>query len=438
MPVAVKLTLRRYPFAQRTTLVAVYSFFLSMMIWRSRASEEIAATPLDLAGVVRVAFLGVAFACALMAISATGRWPRRTIPGAVRLYGAYAMFVPLGALAATSPFFVLFRFGELVVMLTIVFAIWVAFERDPTVPIRHLILALQMLMLSVCAGVIVAPDRALTSVPGPIPWRIGGVFPTVPANDVGVIAVIIALWAMSRRRPVWLGLALGVLLLSQYRTGYVGLVAGVLALFAARRLAGKVMAAGILLIALGVYRTDFGQELWNRDTPEAALRTLNGRQLWWNAALEVHEKHPWFGAGLGSVSRFDVFPALGLEQGSNLHSTWVEALAGTGYFGVMILTAFIVVGAFTVYRHAVQTGESFGFPFVVLLLVRSITGNAFEVAHWWTLLLLLVIMAAYSRPSLGSPSSPRTQNGSRGDEEGRNAGIGFNGARRYQPGSRPC
>jgi O-antigen ligase len=254
------------------------------------------------------------------------------------------------------------------------------------------------LVATVWAGVALFPDLAiepLVNSAAPVPWDIQGVYPLIAANGVGSLGVLLAMWSLARAdarsgrttRPIgaYLLAAVGVitLLAAQHRTGYIALAAGLAVFLALRN--RRVLLLGVLLgaVACMLYVTpsvvkEAAPYFLRGQTTEEA-RGLTSRVEWWEASIPVWEKSPLVGRGLLSGTRFEVLARLGLRDTGGIHSTWVEALVGTGLVGLGLLAGATLVGLRRAYQLALDRWRLI-LPLLLLtvLLVRSITGNSFE------------------------------------------------------------
>jgi O-antigen ligase len=179
------------------------------------------------------------------------------------------------------------------------------------------------------------------------------------------------------------------LVAAQYRTGYVAFAVGLVILLALRRRAA--LAAFVLVAVLvGQGFVEEAQPLLLRgESPEEASQ-LSSRLEWWSFAIPVWQESPLVGRGLLTATRFEVLGEIGREETSTIHSTWVEALVGTGVIGITFLAASFLVLLRRAIRCALAPAGRI-VPLVVLTVVaiRSVTGTTFE-ASGQSLLIFLV------------------------------------------------
>ena len=373
----------------------------SSLVWRVRTTDDIAADPLDAAGQIRVGFVGLAGLLALIALV----WPapeqervgRAPLP--FRLYAAYVLVVFAGAPLSVEPLLTAYRGVELA---TAVLVLLAARQRVGLEAIPRIGATLYWFMVGlvavVWAEVILVPSLAvqpLLNQAAPVPWNIQGVYPSIASNGVGTLGVTLAIWSLARARDrtgqglrpavAYLLAAVGVvtLLASQYRTGYGALVVGVGVLLALRN--RRLLVLGILLGAAGwlaflgpsVVKEALPFLLRGQTTAEA--RGLTSRVEWWEASIPVWKKSPLVGRGLLTGTRFEVLARLGLRDTGGIHNTWIEVLVGTGLVGLALLAAAAAVSLRRALTLALDhRGSILPLLLLLVMLVRSVTGNTFE------------------------------------------------------------
>jgi O-antigen ligase len=208
------------------------------------------------------------------------------------------------------------------------------------------------------------------------------------------------------------------LLFAQYRTGYVAMAAGILLLLIVRR---KWILMTVLA-ALGTTVVLFGNTIADR-LPASRITSfllrgqslalaskLSGRDTLWSAAIPIWKHSPIIGNGLETASRVDVLSGLGRGFTSTLHSTWIEALVGTGLIGSALLIAAVVVTGWRAFLMAIRGGRIVPVLVVGVLAIRSVTGTSFEAFSLECMLFLTMAMVV-RKPG----SRPRPKEGLEGD-----------------------
>jgi len=364
-----------------------------------RTAEELTSNPFDIFSLMKLGFTATAAALGFLALTAPQAERARVTTRPARFYTAYAVVVFLGIVASVNPLLTSYRAIEMVAGLVVAAGAYRTCRGDALSRIEKMIFWYSVAMiLSAWVGAIIFGGAALEPQPGsPIPVRLQGIFPRISHNSLGYMSVLLALWSISRllAREREIGpsrlisgavaaLGLVTLVASQYRTGYLALVAGAAVLLL---VAGKKVLASLALVTVLVFSFAGGglvEEaqpylLRGQDTERASR--LSGRVTYWSAAIPVWQQSPIIGGGLQTASRLVVLADLDTAKGtaSNLHSTWVEALVGTGLLGVTMLALSLLIALWRALARAFDGGGRV-VPAVILtiLLVRTFTGGGID------------------------------------------------------------
>lgn len=379
---------------QRLSLRALTIILIATMTFRSRTASQIGSNPLDLAGLFRVTCIGVAALMAMRSLSVKIEDGKASTeaPTCLRAYAIYVVATLPGAAVAVAPLFVMFRVLELGTQVLAVYACIRAFNGDMRVPLKRCVQFVWFLGLSVIVGAVILPELALQSVrEGLLPFRVEGVIPLLSANTVGALgALLFAIGLGSPRRSASSTIfGMSLVILSQYRTGYVALALVLLVWLASKQRVSSFLAVVIAaILMIGVVSTSEFENAWRRGDSESDLRGLNSRVTFWEAALDVTRRSPIIGTGLSSGTRFEVMEdRLGFGGTSTVHSTWVEALVGTGILGVLPLLVSLLVAV----RGAVSrlVGSPVALMVLSVLTVRSITGSTIELPTVFSVVFLI-------------------------------------------------
>jgi hypothetical protein len=386
------------------------------LTWRVRDAATLATNPFDLAGIIQLASVtlgGLLGAIALLATRGpqitTRRWP-------IIFYVAYVFVVFLGAPLSVIPLLTVYRGVQLAAMLLAVAGAYHAGGSDAAKRATRVIYWFSALyVLSALANMVVFPGQAISHIASPIPLRLRGIVPLEASDSIGFAAAILGLWTLVRLwstdpdddpiKPgvgwilVWVSLV--ALLLSQSRSAYVSVALGLGLLFLYR--GRKWLAAGIVLAA--ALFAEAGSAIVQAALPfllrgqgiHAAFK-LQGRINFWKAAIPVWQTSPWLGRGLLTATRFEIAPILGRPSLPTLHSTWFEALAGTGVVGVTVLALSFI----SAWRRALvlaRRGRGQIGPAVVMaaLTARCLTWSAFERFEYDGILFLVIVCAMYAK-----------------------------------------
>ncbi len=409
--------------------IPVLFMLMSTLVWRQRGADALAYNPLDSAAELRVVCVGLALLLggfALISPSRPEATPRRrltTLP--FRVYLGYVAVVVLGVPVSVKPFLTSYRAVELVAGCIVLLGAYRALGNAAARRIEATIYWFTVaLVASVWVGRLIDPSRALarpTSTSVPLKWELTGVYPTQAANSVGALGALLAIWSLSRymnrrryggRRSVALLLTLGgvaTTIAAQYRTGYVAIVAAALLVFWLRQRAlfVVVVASAIFVIAWSPSVIDTAQPYVLRGQSPEEAGHLSGRTEYWSNAVHVWERSPIVGRGLWTASRYEVLAPLGLEDTAAVHSTWVEALVGTGVAGLTLLITCVLMTLRRAWRVARASPWAPIGPLaiMVVLTIRSLTGNLFESFGHEQLVFLAIVLALEDRRSPPSTAS---------------------------------
>ena len=295
--------------AQSYAVASIYLVLLSTLVLRRRSTAELAATPLDSAGLYRVACLAAAAGLAAIAIVLTRRWegvPRIPRPAVLTLAYIGAAVVPI--VIAVSPGLASFRVLELVIFFTVFLACHRSFRGTWDVPIRHLMDVIYALLATAFIGAVRSHDEAFGEIHGSD--RLKGVFPQLSADFIGILGSLCVAYGLGHRRVRWLPVVFGTafVIVAQHRTGLVAVAAVVIVrlLYQKRTsltIVGMLAAAALAIVAF----TGVADSLWLRGQASEEIGTLSSRTEWWSEGIEAVGRSPVTGLGLSSGSRYEVF-----------------------------------------------------------------------------------------------------------------------------------
>jgi O-antigen ligase len=364
-----------------------------------RTADELVSNPFDIFSLMKLAFTATAAALGFLALTAPQSVRAKVTTRPTRFYAAYAVVVFLGIVASVNPLLTSYRAIEMVAGLLVAAGAYRTARGEALTRIERMIFWYAVgMILSAWIGAFIFGGAALEpQTRSPIPVRLQGIFPRISHNSLGYLSVLVALWSLARllsrgrevgpRPPVSAAifvLGLITLVIAQYRTGYVALIAGVAVLLvvAGRKVLAGIAVASVLVLSFsggGLVEETQPYILRGQDTERASR--LSGRVTYWSAAIPVWQESPIIGGGLQTASRLVVLSSLGTDKGaaSNLHSTWVEALVGTGVVGVTMLALSLLVALWRALARAFDGGSRV-VPAVILtiLLVRTFTGGGID------------------------------------------------------------
>jgi O-antigen ligase len=392
--------------------VAWVLLVVSTFVWRDRSTSALVSNPLDEAALLRV---GVVAAAALLLFAVLLRAPLGPgLPLSVKLLIAYAGVAFVSAAGSSRPLFAGYRVIELVVGLAAVIAVATTGVDGWGKPLNLILACLGAIVTVAWVEAVALPHQAWEPRFGFGGYVLVGAVPSFSSNTLGEYGAILAIWSVAHlgssysRSLVWTAAAGGTatLLATQYRTGAVAFAAALAyALWQRRRpvFAMACVAATLLVLASGEWnalreRTEF---VFARGNP-GAVSTLDSRTIFWKAAAPYIRDRPVIGWGLNVEAR-EVLASIGRERTSTIHSTWIEALLGTGAAGTLLLAfAYLALLAAALSRErGVHRTALVGIW--IILAVRSLTGGTIELFNIESLLFGALALAA------AAPEAARAQ-----------------------------
>ena len=397
--------------------VPIFLLLVATLVLRKGVAEagggEAADNPLDAYGLFRLACIAAALGFAVVGLLLSPRKaPENKITSLpFRLYWLYAAVVFMGVAVSIKPVFTAYRAFELVSALIVLTGAYWSSGRTALPRIGAMLYWYAVFLVStVWIGVVLFPGLNIERVPSPLPYRIRGVFPSVGHDSLGTLGVILIVWSVahltipgSPRRSLTKAIALlGLITLigAQYRTGYAALAVA-LALFLILRkkkaLAGVAILAGIIVAVAGDQIIADAQPFLLRGQTAQEASELQGRVSYWSVALPAWGDSPFIGGGLQTATRYEVLPEIVLRNGQspgNVHSTWVEALVGTGTIGTLLLATSLLVSLRRARRAASHSSAHLAsLLLLAVLTVRSFTGGGIEQGGDVSLLFLTIALS---------------------------------------------
>jgi O-antigen ligase len=421
-----QLEIPRYSFGYMAIEVPALLILIASLGLRARTAEDLAANPLDFVGLLRLATTALACMLGIIAcISAKRIEGETTTNRPLRIYMVYAAIACTGVLASVSPALTAYRAFEVIAAIFVICGAYRTAGKEALLRLEGFLYWWCVILVgTVWVGVAAFPDLTVQRINSPIPYQIQGVYPGVTSNTLGELAVLLLFWSVGRmmapavergpRRSVAIAVALFgfvTLMGAQYRTGYAAVMLGIAILLFLR--GRKVLAMyGVIAAVVG---TVVGSRIATEAAPvilrgadPSQIAKLNGRLNWWELAIPIWRQSPIIGGGLRTASRLLVLGASGFGQTSTVHSTWVEALVGTGVLGVAALAAFLIVSMWRAFVLAIRPHARI-VPLLALmtLAVRSFTGDTFESGGLYCLITLVFVMGLrdnlYSRTWVPTP-----------------------------------
>ena len=414
------------------TIEAPFLLLLFAVVeWRTRSLTVSTEQPVDTFVLVRVALEGLAVLLAGFSLLERTRRGSRVPALPLLLLGGFVAAGLLSSVLAVSPSLALFQISQVGVVIFVVTAALRAADDAPARLIRLVFWFLTLLLASVWLGVLVDPGKALAPVTdfvggvhSPISVRLQGVFPEINSDTVGGYGALLGVWSAllainttGRWRQIYVGISffsLAALILSQYRTGYLMVAIGVAVAVALllREKGVVILVTSCLAIAVGVVLLltsvenvgPVAQGLAYRGQNSKVASTGTGRTEWWSGALDVWEESPLVGHGLVSASRYEVVGPSG-GQVNQAHSTWFEALAGTGAIGTACLFAAFLWTGLALFRR----GSVIPAVLWAELAMASILSSMLAIMGFGLLMFALLIVWTVAPASVAQGASAMTE-----------------------------
>jgi O-antigen ligase len=370
--------------------VVWFALFASTFVWRTRSTQELDANPLDTAGRIRVALVVLAGLLAAIALC----WPRASrprIPLALSLLAAYIAIGYVSALGSPLPLQAGYRAFELSIgMLAALAGLMLLGPRAGEVLLRLMIGLVAASVAVIWIEAIAVPHAAWAHTVSAFPYELQGYLPQYSSNSVGTLGGLLGLYGLarpsaSRRGQIFATVALAVgaftLLAAQYRTGILAfLVAGSAVAWYRQKLTFAVLwiVVALAISAVGVAPTvAHAKQIFSKGRPEL-VGTLDDRTVYWHASKPLIRERPYLGWGLNVGSR-RVLVSLGKSDISTIHSTWIEALLGTGFIGTFFLAAAYAAAVARAWRVRAHPLGAAVFGLLLFYCVRTITGPTTEI-----------------------------------------------------------
>ncbi|HUB58881.1 MAG TPA: O-antigen ligase family protein [Candidatus Micrarchaeia archaeon] len=382
--------------------------FLSGLVFRMRAAQDIDQSPLDIWAVYRIGLVTIVglVLCFRLFFDRT-RWFGALFSGTLGILAVYALLSLVSAAWSVRPAWTIYKSIEYLVDLATISAVVVSVEslREYRKFANWTWTLLGLLAASAWIGAIVDPSDGLMAgqIVGPLTVRLEGVVPSVDANTIGEICAILALVALNRmlndpeakRDRPWYGAllmaSLTTLVFSQTRADMAAFVIGLVLLLLVSHRYRLAVALGWLsaVAAVIVFTfTNFGRSLTDfvlRGQSSQSVQGLSGRMEVWQASFDAFLRQPWIGYGGFAGSRFVVLPGIPSQgMASTALSTYIDSLLDLGFWGPLLILIVLAGAAWFLLRstrgyHVAFSDRPLALEMFVILsviIVRSfVTSN---------------------------------------------------------------
>jgi O-antigen ligase len=384
----------------------LFVLLASTFVWRARATQSLDSNPLDTAASTRVLLVSLAALLAFAFLTHTRSGPT-SVPVSLRWLSLYVVAAAVSALGSPLPLQALYRAYELGVgLLAAAVALSIRPARPGWTLARLMLYGSGSLVALIWIEALIHPSGGFVPTPGIFPYTLQGYLPSFSSNSVGTFGGVLAILGLARDpltsnglfRSSRVALVAGVvtLLAAQYRTGIIAFLVAI-AVMLWQRNRYMVMAAAIAAVfAVSIFGgwaslVGSGQKVFAKGRPEQ-VHNLDSRTEYWKAALPLIRERPVLGWGLNVGSRrvlstFD-------QTISTIHSTWVEALLGTGLIGsALLLLAFLAALCEGWMVRADPLGNSL-LGVIVFISVRTLTGTTIELFGIGSFIFVISVIAA--------------------------------------------
>jgi hypothetical protein len=325
----------------------LFLLFVSTLVFRVRDVAAATSEPVDAWALLRLGPEAiVAFVLIRRLISQRTEWLRPMFKGVLGALAVYGMVCALSSTWSVYASWTLYKSAEFLLDVSVFAAILCVVESaDDYRQVVNFVYCLYALELGwTWVNAAIWPSEALDEL-----GRLSGIWPMTASNSVGIASAIVIIVALARllgraadksERP-WYSLVLAFgtisLIASQTRNSMAGLVFGIALLlwYERKKWIGVV---GLAMIVPVVLFTSVGPRIGAylaRDQTESQIEGMSSRVDWWTFAWQQFMHHPLTGLGAYAAGKFAVLGKMGVGIASQMHSDWMEVLAGTSFWGLV-------------------------------------------------------------------------------------------------------
>jgi hypothetical protein len=340
----------------------IFLLYISTFVFRVRDVNAAKGEPLDAWSLLRLGPEAiVAGFLIIRLISRRSDWLKSLFQGIIGALATYGLVCTVSSIWSVYHTWTLYKSLEFLLDLSVMAAILASVQNVKQMrSILNWIWALyavELLWVWMCAAI--WPSLSFDE------GRLSGFWPVAASNSIGASASVICIVALARflnreaqrTERAWYALLFAFcfvsLLASQTRNAMAGLVFGVfLVLVLEKRIRIGLLSLGAImarLIYVCVSLTSwpslsqlpavlFGPRIAGflaRTQTESQIEGLSSRVDWWSFAWQQFMHHPFTGLGAYAAGKFAVLGKLGVGTASQMHSDWMEVLAGTSLWGLI-------------------------------------------------------------------------------------------------------
>lgn len=289
----------------------------------------------------------------------------------------YSFLGIAGSLNSVAPQLAAYKAGQVVIdaVLSIIALSYIIKHSKPRVLVELSYFLLLILVASASLGGLLVPELAFKELGftsgdgGAFGGFLRGVYPTMAANELGLMSGIIVVISIRRFfeqdkiniRLFWLSAALlggSVALLAQSRTSLASSLLAIFIMSLTIKKMRKFMALFIVFIVMilassiiqrsDVLLVDDVAEYARRGSTDEQLKNLSGRTYLFKSGLVMAADSPFFGYGFETGARFAGEP-YGIAKGSNMHNAHMQVIVDSGYLGYITWLFFLLPSVWLVW-----------------------------------------------------------------------------------------
>jgi len=333
----------------------IFLLFISTLVFRIRDVSQATSEPVDAWALLRLGPEAIVAGVLIQRlISHRTEWLKTMFSGLIGAVAIYGVVCAISATWSVYAAWTLYKAFEFLLDLAVFAAILSTIETaDQYRKVLNFVYCLYALELTwTWVNAAIWPSEALDEL-----GRLSGIWPVTASNSVGNAAAIICIMSLARllgrdaekseRSWYLVTLALGVvsLIASQTRNSMAALCFGIgLLLWYERKKWIGFVAVGVTVPLL--FLTSLGPRVLTylaREQTESQIEGMSSRMDWWTFAWQQFMHHPLTGLGAYAAGKFAVLGKIGVGTASQMHSDWMEILAGTSFWGLLPF-AFALAG----------------------------------------------------------------------------------------------
>lgn len=312
--------------------------------------------------------------------------------GELGLYAAFAIFAIFSFVYSSHPSFTAWK-GIEIFFLAFYIAIITSMKNAQEYMKQTYLLTIKLLSIVLILTWIYAilfPSLGFVKHSSTLGFMMGGL---LNSNALGSVSAMVGIHSFAKITKkssfsivnvLFFLLSVVTIILAYSRTSLVGFfIALTIMCFIGRKTKLSIMLSIMLLVIVfsGSITENIGSYL-SRGQSSGALKSMSGRALAWNKAIEYWKKSPYVGHGHMSAGRYDVLN----DSSSHLHGSPIEILVGLGALGLLIWFLFILITGLKLFNITNIISKNYIYNKIdpaydellavyVFLIIRSLTSS---------------------------------------------------------------